>query len=299
MAHCNLSQACLDCVSAVLRPGVRNFEGRLLLQSHVARALTILVDLWLPLKWAHKIKQALHLRADDRLEVAAAKIQKIARVVAAHNCTAVKRLARGRAVRAQLKQTASVSIQKRLARGPSTRAATALLAMRAFRKYVVDRHEVLQYAAPAIGEDDDMLTEQSIICYWAFVGTSGGDLVNVKAKRRFVLALKGSGTRVSWVKPKLLRDKDVARISQRPTRRTAYVVDCAYCGVQAAEKVCLDSCADPHVSGAPKRKYGKCRPGFVSNVIRVDKARLHVGIAVSVGLLFTAEESGSGTGFTS
>ena len=270
-----------------------------MVDTRAARALTILVDLWLPLKWAEKIKQALYMRAAHRLEVAAARIQKMARVFAAHNCTAVKRLARGRAVRAQLKQTASVSIQKRLARGPSTRAATALLAMRAFRKYVVDRHEVLQYAAPAIGEDDDMLTEQSIICYWAFVGTSGGDLVNVKAKRRFVLALKGSGTRVSWVKPKLLRDKDVARISQRPTRRTAYVVDCAYCGVQAAEKVCLDSCADPHVPGAPKRKYGKCRLGSVSNVIRVDKARLYVGIAVSVGLLFTAEESGSGTGFTS
>jgi len=234
---------------------VRDFEGGLLVDTRAARALTILVDLWLPLKWAEKIKQALYMRAAHRLEVAAARIQKMARVFAAHNCTAVKRLARGRAVRAQLEQAASVIIQKRLARGPSTRAATALLATHAYRKYVVDHHEILQYAAPAIGEDDNV-SELSIVCYWAFVGTSGGDLVNVKAKRRFLRAPKGLGTRVSWVKPKLLRDKDVTRVSQRPTRRTAYVVDCAYCGVQAAERVCLDSCADPHASGASKNKWG-------------------------------------------
>ena len=118
-----------------------------MVDTRAARALTILVDLWLPLKWAEKIKQALYMRAAHRLEVAAARIQKMARVFAAHNCTAVKRLARGRAVRAQLEQAASVIIQKRLARGPSTRAATALLATHAYRKYVVDHHEILQYAA--------------------------------------------------------------------------------------------------------------------------------------------------------
>ena len=175
---------------------MRDFEGGLLVDTRAARALTILVDLWLPLKWAEKIKQALYMRAAHRLEVAAARIQKMARVFAAHNCTLVKRLARGRAVRAQLEQAASVIIQKRLARGPSTRAATALLATHAYRKYVVDHHEILQYAAPAIGEDDNV-SELSIVCYWAFVGTSGGDLVNVKAKRRFLRAPKGFGTRVS------------------------------------------------------------------------------------------------------
>ena len=56
------------------------------------------------------------------------------------------------------------------------------------------------------------------------------------------------GAHVSWVKPKLLRDKDMMRISQRPTRRTAFVVDCAFCGVTAAEMVCLDSCADPYIN---------------------------------------------------
>jgi|TARA_B100000475_G_scaffold113701_1_gene82992 hypothetical protein len=50
---------------------------------------------------------------------------------------------------------------------------------------------------------------------------------------------------------------------------------------------------------AHQKINGEYRLGFVSNVIRADKARLYVGIAVSVGQLFTAEVSGSSTGFTS
>ena len=240
-------QVCLDHVSAEIVPGTKYFEGRRVASGHVARALTILVDAWLPLKWAHDITMALHMRADRKLDMAAAQIQNLVRIAAARVRATIKKRARDQHLRARLEQSAALTIQRRLARGPTARAAVALLATRAFRKYVVDRHEILQYAASARDENEMLDTGKNLIYYWAFVGLGGSSPARGRTKRGDFNFHAKIGAHVSWVKPKLLRDKDMMRVSQRPTRRTAFVVDCAFCGVAAAEKVCLDSCADPYI----------------------------------------------------
>lgn len=212
----------------------------------MARALSILIDLWLPLKWAANIKQALYARADDKIDAATTRIQNLARVAAARDCTLARKQAYNCAFQAHLEQTAAAAIQRTLARGPAARAATAGLAACAFKKYAVDCDELLQYATSTLNDSDAVHAKQHPVCYWAFVGLWGGISGRPRISSRGKHARKHMDIRVSWVKPKLLRDNDVERISQRPTKRTAFVVDCAFCGIYAAEKVCLDACADPY-----------------------------------------------------
>ena len=215
--------------------------------------------MWLPLKWAGNIKQALYVRADDKINAAATRIQNRARAVAARERATAKRQSHLFAFRALVKRNAAVAIQKRLARGPAARAATAWLATGAFKKYAVDSDELLQYATSTLKGRDAVRANQSHVCYWAFVGLWSGMLDSSRTSRFTKRAHKHIVSRVAWVKPKLLRDTDVKRISQRPTKRTAFVVDCAFCGICAAEKVCLDACADPYKHTA-SRYYSKRTP---------------------------------------
>ena len=129
---------------------------------------------------------------------------------------------------------AAISIQTQLARGPAARARAAMIALRAFKKYAVDDDEMHQYSIPC----SELNHDSSTSCYWAYVG-----LESESSRSRPIR--KMTHTRVAWVKPKLLRNADVQKILRRPSVRTAFIVDCAFCGIRAAEKVCLDSCADP------------------------------------------------------
>ena len=192
------------------------------------------MNVWLHQKWALNIRDALRKRADDHLCVTSTKLQTVYRAACARQQITSKVQANAYTIYCRFTKIAATKIQKRLARGPAARVSTLQLAMGAFQKYLVGTDEILQYGLVSSSGGHAIALPKNSLCYWAFVGPKSG-----------AVAHRAQKMHVSWSKPKLLRDGDVDRVLPRPNQRTVFIVNCAFCGVKPAERVCLDACADP------------------------------------------------------
>mmetsp|Transcript_30325 Transcript_30325/g.93817 ORF Transcript_30325/g.93817 Transcript_30325/m.93817 type:complete len:216 (+) Transcript_30325:2670-3317(+) len=210
---------------------------------HTARALTMLIDEWLTLGWAFGIRQALYARVDYKIFAALVTMQSCARVGIARKRLKVHWREHALVIRKCLEYTACAAIQKRLARGPAAREAVSECAVQVYKKYSVDHDELAQYdllpnhkLVDHSSKSTDI--QQACAFYWAFIDPRRQDSAARWSAR---------ASRVAWTKPKILRRYDVVGVSQRPNKRTAFVVDCAFCGINAAERLCLGACADPYM----------------------------------------------------
>lgn len=199
----------LDIVGAELRPSVKTWKGGA--SGRAARALSLLYTM-LEAPWAKSIRSALAHRADMVLDMAATKLQRRYRIVYAVRRVVRERARRARDARRKKERRAAILMQARCARGPLARRLVETMALSAYQKLVVEKDELLQYSP----------TDEP--CY-------------------YYSSRRGNA---SWTKPRLLRNSDVERVTLRPNKNTAFVVDCAYCASRPATALCLDSCGDSY-----------------------------------------------------
>lgn len=225
-------RAMLDGLGAVLRPDVNAWPGGA--KDCAARASSLLFMDFLTKPWGWHINKALDERVEAVLMTGATLIQQRFRSVFAKRRAEHAREWRKLDFRKSLESSAATKIQARLLRGPAARKAAQEFARTIYRKYVVEREELHHYvdglssAARLVSSQEH---EVDPIYYWAFVGRSRTD---------------GAPPRTTWTKPRLLGDGDVERVTLRPNKDTAFIVDCAYCLSRPARTLCLDSCGDAY-----------------------------------------------------
>ena len=230
--------ACVDQICAETRGTVKTFDGSREYHGRLARGLALLFDSWLTMPWAAEIQRNLEERSLVVLKAAATTMQLRWRTVRARNSALRMKLRREAEAQTALERNAVTRLQT-WRRSRAARRRVAQLAKSHYVKFVVDRDELIKYAAESGGDQQRRRSpfdiHQEPVYYWAF---------NRLATQRKTTSDASRPAHVYWTKPRLLGSGDVDRVTQRPTSKTSFVVGCAFCGERTARKVCLGSCGD-------------------------------------------------------